>query len=188
MPLANVAAPMGFRLLEEQSLIFTRQRNAPAARAVIGAAASADIAIGDAYGIDATGNAYHVGADGVVRGVVIGFALQAVSTIMNGNGPISIDYLTAASQGLIIGAEDPNATFEVWSDPTVGFLQLNIGGKFNLLDAAPDPLFRQSRQLLNINGGPGTQFIAVDKVNSPADNAYGPSCRVIASLATALPV
>jgi hypothetical protein len=177
---------MGFRLLDSFDTVITRQRNVPAARAAVGAAASADIAIGDAYGIDANGNAFHAGADAVVRGVVVGFALLPVSNIMNGNGPISEDYLAAAVAGLVIGCEDPNATFEVWSDAVVGFLQANIGGKFNLFDVAPDSLFRQSRQYLNVNGGAGTQFVANDKINSPADNVYGPSCRVQVSLATAL--
>lgn len=186
MPLANVNSPMGFRLLDFLSAVSTRQRNVPAARVVVGAALSADIAIGDAYGIDANGNAFHAGPDAIVRGVVVGFALQPVSTIMNGNGPISIDYLAAAGAGLVIGCEDPNARFEVWSDAVVGFVQANIGAKFNLGDAAPDSLFRQSRQFLNVNGGPGTQFTAIDKINSPADNAFGASCRVQVQLATAI--
>lgn len=184
MPLANVFAPMGFRLLDEYSTVFIRQRTVIAARVPIGAAASADLAIGDAYAIDALGHAYHAGADAVIRGIVVGFALLPVSTIMNGNGPISEDYLAAAAAGIIEGCEDGNASFEAWSDNTVGFVEANNGGVFNLYDVAPDLLFRQSRQYLNVNGGVGTQFKALKAIASPADNSFGPACRVQVKLAT----
>lgn len=184
MPLANVFAPMGFRLLDN---LPTAPRMAtyptPAGRVIVGAAASADIAIGDACAIDATGNAYHSGADGTVRGVCIGFELAPIPTIMNGNGPISIDYMAAAFAGSVVLCIDPNATFECWSDNTIGAVQANVGGTFNLGDAAPDQLFRQSRQFLNVNGGAGAQFKLIKLLASPADNSPGPACRVQVKLA-----
>jgi len=171
---------MGFRLLNVNQQYLAIVRPVPASRTAIGAAASADIAIGDAYAVDANGNAYHSGADGTVRGICTGFELQAIATVMNGQGPISIDYATAATACSLIGCEDPNVMFEVWADTAA---QSNVGGLFNLLDAAPDALFAQSRQKLNVGGGAGTQFRLMKILQSPADNATGANARVAVALA-----
>jgi hypothetical protein len=184
MPLANVFAPMGFLPLDELAVNHVKKRPVAATRSAVGAAASAAIAIGDAYALDAGGFAYHAGADAVVRGICIGFELRPVASIMNGNGPISQDFLPATDSGSLLGVEDGTSTFMCWSDNVVGFVQANADGLFALHDVAPDALFRQSRQYLDVNAGAGTQFRAIDKIDSPADNAYGPACRVMVKLNT----
>jgi hypothetical protein len=171
---------MGFRLLNVNQQYFAVTRPVVQPRTPVGAAASADIAIGDAYALDANGNAYHAGADAVVKGICTGFELQAITTIMNGNGPISIDYATSATAASLIGCEDSNVLFEVWANTAA---QNNVGGTFNLLDAAPDPTFAQSRQQLNVSGGAGAQFKLVKLLQSPADNVAGANCRVAVVMA-----
>lgn len=177
MALPNVNRPTGFdpvQLMGETAPELI-PRPVLASRTPVGAAVSADLAIGDAYGIDANGNAYHAGADANVRGIVRGFRMQADSRVMGGGGPVSIDYLAAASAGTVLGIEDPAVLFEAQSDT---FAVTNIGQPFNLADAAPDPTLRQSRQTINIGGGAGTQFRAIDIVRKPTDNAYGANARV----------
>ena len=98
---------------------------------------------------------------------------------MGGQGPVSIDYLPAATAGVVLGIEDPSTMFEVQTDT---FASGNRGGNFNLADTAPDPVLRQSRQTLSIGGGIGTQFKAIDIVNRPTDNALGQYARVAVRL------
>lgn len=186
MVLANVFAPMGFRSDSQRTLMKTVTRPIIQPRVPIGAAASADIAIGDAYGIDANGDAYHAGADAVVRGICMGFELQAISGVMNSQGPLSIDYASSTTAVSMIGCEDPSVEFDVWSDNVVGAQQANVGGTFNLGDQAPDSLFGQSRQYLNINGGPGAQFKMIKITQETADNSVGAACRVLVQLAQAI--
>ena len=177
----NVFRPLGFHPYTQggRTNPQTVERPVAAARVAVGAASSAILSVGDAYALDANGNAYHAGADAVVRGIVIGFRLMAQPSIMGGAGPISVDQLVAASAGWIIGIEDPSALFEVQSDT---FAVTNIGGSFPLLDAADDTSLRQSRQSMNIGGGAGTQFKAIDIKNSPADNAYGANAVILVRL------
>jgi len=177
---------MGFRLADVNQAYLAVTRPTPASRTPVGAAASADLAIGDAYALDANGNAYHAGADATVRGIVTGFELQAIAGVMNAQGPLSIDYASAATAASVIGCEDVTTEFECWSDNTIGAVQSNVLGLFNLGDAAPDANFAQSRQFLNVNGGAGTQFRIIKLLQSPADNAPGPACRVVVKVAQAL--
>jgi len=149
-------------------------------QAAAGGNASADIAIGDAVGIDANGNAFRAGPNDIVRGIVIGFRMVASSLVMNSNGPISDDYsVNGAANDVALVCEDANVQFMVQADT---FAQIDVGGKFNLADAAPDPLYSQSRQTINIGGGAGTQFQAEDLLLSTADNSYGANARVVARL------
>jgi hypothetical protein len=104
---------------------------------------------------------------------------------MNGQGPVSIDYLTGSSTPYptILGVEDNGAEFNVQAD-TLSLAQ--VGGAVNLLDAAPDPQYRQSRQSINVGGGAGTQFRIIGLVNDPASNAYGANARAIVRMLTVL--
>lgn len=182
MPLDNVNAPNGFITLASYEPDKVVQRHVAANRAVVGAAASAALAIGDACGIDANGYAFHAGADVAVRGIVVGFVLAPIPTIMNSQGPISQDYLPATDAGDVLLIEDPNVEFLVYTDL---FARTDEGGLFNLQDGAPNALFRQSIQALDVSAGAGTQFKALRLDNSPADNAYGNYARAVVKLAQA---
>jgi hypothetical protein len=193
MGYANVSRPMGFipLALAGKSHGNVTERPVPAARtAAAGGNASLDLAIGDAYAIDANGNAYRAGPNDVVRGIVIGVVFQAQPSVMNANGPLSIDYITGLGGQVgttkiasIIGVEDNSQLWEVQADT---FAAANVGGSFNLADAAPDATYRQSRQTINIGAGAGTQFQAVELVNRQADNAYGANARVVVRMKTAI--
>jgi len=180
---ANVNRPMGFEPSIQGGRVYPETVTRPvlSGRSPVGAAASADLAIGDAYALDANGNAYHAGADATIRGVVRGFRFQADGRVMGGAGPVSIDYLPAATAGFVIGIEDPSTQFEAQTDT---FAASNRGGSFNITDAAPDSTLRQSRQSISIGGGAGTQFRVIDIVNRPTDNALGAFARVLCRLLT----
>jgi hypothetical protein len=103
---------------------------------------------------------------------------------MNSAGPISVDYVTGTPPGptqqwpLALGCEDAEAEFWVQAD---AFAVTQAGLLVNLVDAAPDPIYRQSRQSIT-SGATGTQFRIMGLVNSPADNAYGANARVFVRL------
>lgn len=183
MPYANVFRPMGFIPYapagKRAGNVITRP--IPQTRGVnTGGNASTDLAIGDAYALDANGNVFRAGPGDTVRGIVIGFTFQANAMVMNANGPISVDYVAGTPPAptlnwpLCLGCEDAQAEFWVQSN---GFTAAQAGLLVNLLDAAPDPIYRQSRQTIN-TGAAGTQFRVMGLVNSPADNAYGPNARI----------
>src|SRR5215472_10314061 len=118
MAFANANRPNGFDPSRSngKTQLVSKPRPVAASRTPVGAAASADLAIGDAYALDANGNAYHAGSDATVRGIVRGFRFQASGAVMGGQGPVSIDFLPAANAGTIEGIEDPSAEFEVQAD------------------------------------------------------------------------
>lgn len=185
MPYANVLRPMGFvpyapagkRAGNVVTRVIPNSRGANT-----GGNASTDLAIGDAYALDANGNVYRAGPGDNVRGIVIGFVFQANAMLMNGAGPISVDYITGTpppsnpqlSWPLALGCEDAEAEFWVQAN---AFAVNQIGMLVNLTDAAPDPIYRQSRQIVSTTAA-GTQFRIMGLVNSPADNAYGTFARV----------
>jgi hypothetical protein len=185
---ANVSRPLGFNPLfpvgRVHSNVVTRPTTVPR-HAATGGNASLDLAVGDAYALDNAGFAYRAGPSDVVRGIVIGFVFQANPLVMNGAGPVSIDYLTGTSTPapVVIGVEDNGAEFNVQSD-TLSLAQ--VGGAVNLADAAPDPTYRQSRQTINVGGGAGTQFRITGLVNDPASNSFGTNARAVVRLLTAL--
>jgi hypothetical protein len=179
MGYSNVSRPMGFTPLkpmgkENASVV---PRPIPAVRTVsAGGNASRDIAIGDAYSLDANGNAYRAGPNDAVRGIVIGIRFVASTLVMGGQGPVSEDYSANGAIDVLLGCEDNYVDFMVQADT---FAATNINGQFNLADAAPDSTLSQSRQTLNVGSGAGIQFKAQDIVQSFADNAYGTNARVI---------
>jgi hypothetical protein len=191
MGYANVNRPMGFR----PTMPAGKRGNKEISRPVLATRhastdgeASTAIAIGDAYAIDAaTGGAYRAGEGDVVVGIVNGFKFQAVTDVMGGQGPISVDFIptgvAAAAPPNIIGVEDSSAEFEVQCD-TLAIT--DIGKKFNLEDGTPDPTYRQSRQILGVSEGTGTQFIVTDLARSPADNAFGANARATVRMLTAI--
>src|SRR6266849_138600 len=182
MGYANVSRPMGFKLLRQQGKANAAPvpRPVPAVRTPSGGGnASRDLAIGDAYAIDANGNAFRAGPNDTVRGIVHGFRFVSISTIQNSNAPISEDYSANGAVDTILGIESGIEFFEVQADT---FAASNIGGKFNLTDAAPDSTLSQSRQAIKVGGGAGTQFQAEDIVPSLADNAYGTNARIYVRL------
>lgn len=185
MPYANVFRPMGFFPYapagKRAGRVITRP--IPNTRsASTGGNASTDLAIGDAYNLDANGAVYRAGPGDTVRGIIIGFTFQANAMVMNAAGPVSVDYVTGTpppsnpqlTWPLCLGCEDAEAEFWVQSN---GFTINQAGLLVNVLDAAPDPIYRQSRQTVN-TGAAGTQFRVMGLVNSPADNTYGPNARV----------
>jgi len=196
MPLANAFRPMGFTPLDAggRSNLIVRPRPVPTTRtSSSGGNASTDLAVGDAYAIDAAGNAYRAGPGDVVRGIVISFVLQANQTVMGGNGPVSIDYVTGtlSSAIMLLGIEDPTAAFSIQSNT---FAASNIGSKVNLVDAAPDSTFRQSRQSVlvgtvgmqfqcgDILGGPGTSPSGGNPAMGSPNDAYGANAQITVRL------
>ena len=178
MPIANASRPMGFiphNMGGRANPIITIR---PALGPRVGTGHTVtndDLAIGDAYTLDAAGNVHRAGSVGAidpVYGIVIGFRLAPDLRIPT-PGPESIDYLSQAAAGTILGCEDPTQLYTVQCD---NFYQVNVGGKFDLVDAVPDPTFRQSRQTLTVAVA-GANFQAIDLNPSPADNAYGANCR-----------
>src|SRR5581483_984058 len=183
MPYANVNSPNGFIPIGLEGIKSPKRKRrvVDANRAATASASTAILSVGDAYTVDANGHAKHAGPADRVQGIVEAIELKADPTIMNANGPVSVDQLTAAMSGAILGIEDENVDFVVQADT---FAESNQLGLFNLLDTvAPSTLFRQSRQSLNVSGGAGTQFRAIDIKNSPADNAYGAFAKVVVRLA-----
>lgn len=182
MAYANVSSPNGFIPVNMESIKspIRRQRPVAANRVKTVSATEVVLCVNDAYTLDNSGNAVHAGPNDTVYGVVELIVLAPIQTVMNAQGPISQEVLAATDSGAIVGIEDNRVDFEVQSDT---FATANEGGFFNLSDAAYSSLFRQSRQSLNVGGGVGTQFKAVDKVNRPTDNAYGTNCRVLVNLA-----
>lgn len=182
MGYSNVARNMGFKLHAEagKKHPFTVPRPVPAVRNVSdGGNASFDLAIGDAYGIDANGNAFRAGPNDPVRGIVMAIRFVASSLVMNGNGPVSNDYLANGATGVIIGAEDAQALWEVQANT---FQITNVGQMVNLVDAAPDATLSQSRQSVDLNST-GNQFVVEGFIDSLADNALGTNARVYVKLA-----
>lgn len=203
MGLANVSRPFGFIPLigGGRSNPITRVRPVPTTRSANhGGNSSTDMAIGDAYGIDSNGNTFRAGPQDIVRGIIVGFVLGASGLVMNGNGPVSIDYITGtlSTAILLIGIEDNDVDFSVQSDT---FAAGNVGQLFNLADAAPDSLWRQSRQTISIGGGVGAQFQAIDIVGGPGtwpggtnsnpsmgnpDDAYGANAQIVVKMLQAI--
>lgn len=174
MGYSNVNRPIGFTPTFLVGRVHSNVKVRPTTNprhAASGGNASVDLALYDAYALDAAGFAYRAGPNDAVRGIVCGFVFQASPLVMNGMGPVSIDYITGygTPNPSILGCEDAGAEFAVQTD---NFTQAMVGASINLADAAPDPLFRQSRQTVT-TAAVGTQFKAIDILNSPATNAYG---------------
>ena len=187
MGYANQSRPMGFTPLLPAGKAAGIAKPRPIAsvrQASGGGNASTDLAVGDAVGYDANGNVFRAGPNDAVRGILIGFRFLGLFTSMAGQGPVSLDYVTGTLGGatptsLVATAlvlEDPTVAFSVQADT---FAQTNVGGKFNLADAAPDSTYAQSRQTMNIGGGAGNQFEAQDILQSPATNAYGANAVIV---------
>lgn len=209
MPYSNVFKPNGGIPTEiSKATASKRTRPVPAARtASSGGNASTDLALGDFYAIDGNGNAYRAGPNDTIRGLVIGFEFQANPTVMNGNGPLSLDYITgtgnkSGSQAIasIIGIEDNQCIIEMQADQVpAGVLPY---GTYNLVDQAPDSLFRISNQYVSLKVA-GTQLKFIGVKQSPWDNSptqyttigglqTAPSAitlnpRVLVQMTTALP-
>src|SRR6267142_4176760 len=103
MGYANVSRPMGFNPLlpaGRQNGI-AKPRPIPAVRQASGGGnASTAIAVGDAYGIDANGNAFRAGPSDSVRGICIGFRFLGDPNSMAGQGPVSFDFVTGLMGGV----------------------------------------------------------------------------------------
>lgn len=181
----NRFAPNGFAPVNLEGIKSPVKARRPvvANRAQTASASTAILSVGDAYTLDANGNALHAGPNDVVKGIVELIELEAVPNLMNSNGPVSVDQMLQAYFGAIIGIEDSRVFFEVQSNV---FNTANIGALFNLNDTiAPSLLFRQSRQYLFVPTA-GLQFRSVDIAYRPTDNAYGVDARVIVRLAQAV--
>lgn len=188
MGYSNVFRAMGFAPLFPVGRVHSNTvvRPVPNVRTPnTGGNASTDLAIGDAYALDGNGNVYRAGTGDIVRGIILGFVLQGNPSVMGGNGPISVDYVSGSpSSGTwpnVIGVEDNGAEFAVQADT---FAANQVGSNINLLDAAPDPTYRQSRQSVVLSNG--IQFKVIGLVNSPAMNAYGANALVAVRLLQAM--
>lgn len=182
MAYANQSNPDGFHPSQGDAIKSARTMRRPvlSGRTATASATEVIIAIGDAYTLDANGNAKHAGPNDVVYGIVHTIELAPVTSIMNSQGPVSQELLQSTDAGAIMGIEDPAVLFEVQADT---FGTANINGLFNLADALASTLWRQSRQSINVGGGAGVQFRALDIVLRPSDNAYGANARVLVKLA-----
>lgn len=185
MAYANQSNPDGFHPSQGDAIKSAKTMRRPvlSGRVATASATEVIISIGDAYTLDANGNAKHAGPNDVVFGIVHTIELAPVTSIMNSQGPVSQEQLQSTDAGAIIGIEDPVVLFEVQADT---FAVANINGLFNLADALANALFRQSRQSLSVGGGAGVQFRALDIINRPTDNAYGNNARVLVKLAQAV--
>ena len=184
MSYANTFGPNGFKPLMGDAIKSAKTIRRPvlANRAKTASATESTLSKWDAYTLDANGNALHAGPNDVVYGIVLAIELEAVPSVMNGQGPVSVDQLLITMAGAIIGIEDPAVYFEVQTDT---FATTNENGLYNLVDALANTLFRQSQQSLGVAGGPGFQFRAIDIVNRPTDNAYGQYARAMVKLSQA---
>ena len=185
MAYANIFSNNGFTPVNLEAIKSPIRRIRPVAanRVKTISATEVVLCVGDAYTLDATGNAQHAGPNDTVFGIVELITLAPLTSVMNGQGPVSQEVFLSTDSGSIVGIEDRRVDFEAQTDT---FATSNEAGLFNLVDALYSSLFRQSRQSLNIGGGAGAQFRVIDKVNRPTDNAYGTNCRVICNLAQAL--
>lgn len=188
MGYSNAFRPMGFLPLFPVGRMHMNvvTRPTPNVRtASSGGNASLDIAIGDAYSIDGNGNVYRAGPNDAVRGIVLGFNFQGNPNVMGGNGPISVDYISGApasgSWPNVIGVEDAGAEFWVQADT---FAANQVGAQVNLLDAAPDPTYRQSRQTVVLANG--IQFKVIGLVKQSGMNDYGANAAVAVRMLQAL--
>ena len=143
MGYSNVFRAMGFAPLFPVGRVHSNTvvRPVPNVRTPnTGGNASTDLAIGDAYALDGNGNVYRAGTGDIVRGIILGFVLQGNPSVMGGNGPILVDYVSGSpASGTwpnVIGVEDNGAEFAVQADT---FAANQVGSNINLLDAAPDP-------------------------------------------------
>lgn len=175
MPLANVNAPMGFRLLKQGGKREVRRTT----RVVVDS--SNDLMIGDAYLDNGDGTVSRAtAANAVVVGVVEGIVLEAIDA--SPNGPVSKDFILHGSgnRGSIIGIEDEDAEFEVMSADAVDTLV--PGATMQLVDVDGSVLLRQSRQ--SVNATPAGPFVFLGAKDSPADNdPTAPFCRVVVRVA-----
>lgn len=176
----NVFGPNGFLAYNHDPIKTVKILPRPvlAGRVATATATEVTICIGDPYTLDTLGNAMHAGPGDVVYGIVAAIGLNAVFPVMFGQGPVSQEILTAGEGGYIMGYESMDYYFEV---QTPNFTPSNIGGLFNLVDAAYHVRLRQSRVYLGTTAA-GTQFRAIDIIPRPTDNTYGPNARVICRL------
>jgi len=179
MPLANVDSPNGFALLRSGG------QRAPVRRRRVVAAGRADpLMVGDAYSLDASGQASLAGGTDVavttVRGVVEGIILAPIAA--SPEGPVSQDYIPAADAGAIIGIEDLDAEF-VAQITTIA--AANIGMNVDLTNAtASSVVLRQSRQELDgaVLDAADREFRVIELLDKPADNALGANARVVVKM------
>lgn len=168
MALPNVASPRGFSLLRSGGKAEPRR----AIRQVLGGRAT-DLMIGDAYELDAAGNATRAtAANANVRGIVEAPEVRPIAATPQDSA--SQDYIPAADAGSIIGIEDDDAEFLVQIDDTVN--PNFVGADCVLADAPGDIPLRQSRQSVALGAGP---FTLMELYQSPADNAPGPNALVV---------
>ncbi len=173
MPLANVDAPMGFRLLKQGGKREVRRTT----RVVVDA--ENDLMIGDAYIDNGDGTVKRAtAANATVVGIVEGIVLNPIPA--SPNGPVSQDYIPLAQGGSIIGIEDADAEFEVMSEDAVDTLVPGI--TMQLVDVDGSRLLRQSRQ--SVNATPVGPFVFLGSKDSPADNdPTAAFCRVVVRVA-----
>lgn len=99
MPLPNVHAPRGFSLYRVAGKKEAVRRERP----VLANHNGTNLMAGDAYSLDAGGNAFRAeGFDttpGVVRGIVEGFRFQAIQASQQ--GPVSQEYLPDGEAGYV---------------------------------------------------------------------------------------
>jgi hypothetical protein len=128
-----------------------------------------DLAPGDAYIINADGTiSRSTGVHDAVAGVVEAIELEAVNAPFANQGPISYQYLPAATAGRVIGIEDFNMEFVAVAHTALALSDYDEGARVALLDQAPDTTLAQSRQAVDgiDASGPFKLVRPLDQVNN----------------------
>lgn len=170
--MANVDAPMGFRLIMTGGHEpIRRQRHADASRnATTGA-----IAAGDAVTIASDGNVERCNGSTAPNGIVEGLALKGVD-----QGPMSYALLPGNVEGDLIVIEDPTAMFEVQTSAAIAATAYDAGAQVNVADTQPNNTLAQSRQEVGDVGG--DQLLLIGLVDRPNNTIGETEAKVIVGL------
>jgi hypothetical protein len=170
--MANVNAPMGFRLiLTGGHEPIRRQRHADALRDATNGA----IASGDAVFIAADGFVDRCSGGEQPNAIVEGLALKGVN-----EGPVSYSFLPGNVAGDLICIEDPTAQFETQTNATIPAANFDAAAEVNVVDANPDETLAQSRQQVGDVGG--NQLRLVAPIDRPDNVAYAQYQKVVVGL------
>lgn len=119
---------------------------------------------GDAYTIAADGTVIKAtSATATVNGIVEAVVLKGIN-----EGPVSFQFLPAATLGQVIGIEDPDAEFECTASSVLVLADYDSGARVALAAGTFDQTLSISRDAIGaINGsGPFNLVQPVDRVNN----------------------
>lgn len=168
--MSNVDKRNGFNLIQSAG----RQTHRRIRSVVAADNATNTIMPGDAYIIQATGTITRAtAATDTVSGIVEAVVMKGVN-----EGPVSYDYVPAATTMEVIGIEDPEAEFECTASVALAITDYDAAARVALTDTTGQTSPAQSRQAIGaINGsGPFSLIAPVDRVNN---DKYAQYARVI---------